>query len=239
MLYLPPPAVGANDAERGAVNGGRSDQGNVTLDGIDDNDQVNGYAFTGVLRPDPGLNRRVPRSNREYQCRSGRSSGAQVSMVTKWGTNKFHGAAYEYHRQRTRSPTIGSSSRAQLTRRAQHPRQAYPQHHLAPTSEVRSSRQAFLLCRITRAADGRESASVIRTVPTARYQAGQLTVSQDVRRQHPGHHRDADIARLDAGCTGLQHRRLSQSSWAQSQCLALFNSFPAANGTTPGDGGYN
>ena len=34
----------------GAVNGGRSDQGNITLDGIDDNDQVNGFAFTGVLR---------------------------------------------------------------------------------------------------------------------------------------------------------------------------------------------
>ena len=39
-----------NDSRSGAVNGGRSDQGNVTLDGIDDNDQVNGYAFTGVLR---------------------------------------------------------------------------------------------------------------------------------------------------------------------------------------------
>ena len=40
----------ANDPRSGAVNGGRSDQGNITVDGIDDNDQVNGYAFTGVLR---------------------------------------------------------------------------------------------------------------------------------------------------------------------------------------------
>ena len=38
------------DSRQGAVNGGRSDQGNVTLDGVDDNDQVNGFAFTGVLR---------------------------------------------------------------------------------------------------------------------------------------------------------------------------------------------
>src|SRR5262249_32838104 len=28
----------------------------------------------------------------------GRSSGAQVSLVTKSGTNRFHGSLYEYHR---------------------------------------------------------------------------------------------------------------------------------------------
>ena len=40
------PAVDVvNDSRSGAVNGGRSDQGNVTIDGVDDNDQVNGYAF--------------------------------------------------------------------------------------------------------------------------------------------------------------------------------------------------
>ena len=38
------------DSRQGAVSGARSDQGNVTLDGVDDNDQINGYAFNGVLR---------------------------------------------------------------------------------------------------------------------------------------------------------------------------------------------
>jgi hypothetical protein len=32
------------------VNGGRSDQSNITLDGVDVNDINNGYAFTSVLR---------------------------------------------------------------------------------------------------------------------------------------------------------------------------------------------
>ena len=38
------------DSRAGAVAGARSDQGNITLDGIDDNDQTFGFAFTGVLR---------------------------------------------------------------------------------------------------------------------------------------------------------------------------------------------
>ncbi len=39
-----------NDSRSGAVAGARSDQGNITLDGIDNN-SVFGYAFTGVLAP--------------------------------------------------------------------------------------------------------------------------------------------------------------------------------------------
>src|SRR5262249_51270179 len=38
-----------NDTRNGAVNGAHSDQTNVTLDGVDVNDQVNGYAFSSVL----------------------------------------------------------------------------------------------------------------------------------------------------------------------------------------------
>jgi hypothetical protein len=40
----------ASDSRSGAVNGGRSDQSNITLDGVDVNDINNGYAFTSVLR---------------------------------------------------------------------------------------------------------------------------------------------------------------------------------------------
>ena len=38
------------DSRGGSVSGARSDQTNITLDGVDDNDQVKGYAFTGALR---------------------------------------------------------------------------------------------------------------------------------------------------------------------------------------------
>lgn len=86
------------DTRSGAVNGARSDQSNVTLDGVDVNDQVNGNAFTSVLPVtlDSVQEFRVTTTNANAD--QGRSSGAQVSLVTKSGTNNFHGSLYEYHR---------------------------------------------------------------------------------------------------------------------------------------------
>ena len=86
------------DTRSGAVNGARSDQSNITLDGVDVNDQVNGSAFTSVLPVtlDSVQEFRVTTTNSNAD--QGRSSGAQVSLVTKSGTNNFHGSLYEYHR---------------------------------------------------------------------------------------------------------------------------------------------
>ncbi len=87
-----------NDSRGGSVNGARSDQTNITLDGLDDNDQLKGYAFEGAMRAtlDSLQEFRVTTSN--YDAASGRSSGAQVNLVTKSGTNAIHGSLYEYHR---------------------------------------------------------------------------------------------------------------------------------------------
>jgi hypothetical protein len=78
-----------NDSRGGAVNGARSDQTNITLDGLDDNDQLKGYAFEGAMRAtlDSLEEFRVVTSN--YDAASGRSSGAQVNLVTKSGTNSI------------------------------------------------------------------------------------------------------------------------------------------------------
>lgn len=82
----------------GSVTGGRSDQANITLDGIDVNNQQNASAFSPVLRvnPDSVDEFRVTTSNPDAS--KGRSSGAQISLITKSGSNKFTGALYEYHR---------------------------------------------------------------------------------------------------------------------------------------------
>src|SRR5262249_16603216 len=67
------------DTRSGAVSGARSDQTNITLDGVDVNDQQTGEAFKSVLpvTPDSIQEFRVVTAN--ATAIQGRSSGAQVS----------------------------------------------------------------------------------------------------------------------------------------------------------------
>ncbi|HEU4833008.1 MAG TPA: carboxypeptidase-like regulatory domain-containing protein [Pyrinomonadaceae bacterium] len=88
----------------GFVNGGRADQSNITLDGVDVNEQQNGLdvvtnqAFSSVLRilRDATQEFRVVTTNPNAD--TGRSSGAQVSLATKGGTNDWHGSLFHFHR---------------------------------------------------------------------------------------------------------------------------------------------
>ena len=85
------------DTRSGSVNGARSDQSNITLDGVGVNPK-GGYAFQSVLPVtlDSVEEFRVTTTN--YNADQGTSSGAQVALVTKSGTNDFHGSLYEYNR---------------------------------------------------------------------------------------------------------------------------------------------
>jgi hypothetical protein len=98
VAYLGNQLNADTDTRSGAVNGMRSDQSNVTLDGVGVNDQNNGYAFKSVLNvpPDSVEEFRVTTANSNAD--SGYSSGAQVALATKSGTNNFHGSLYEYNR---------------------------------------------------------------------------------------------------------------------------------------------
>src|SRR6201981_358357 len=86
------------DSRNGAVKRPRSEQSNITLDGVDVNDQSSGYAFASVLPTtlDSVQEFRVTTSN--YNADQGNGSGAQVALITKSGTNQLHGSLYESHR---------------------------------------------------------------------------------------------------------------------------------------------
>jgi hypothetical protein len=88
-VYLP-----SNDQRSGSVSGARSDQSNVTLDGVDVNDPQFGYAYNSVLRVTLESLQEFRVSTSNYSADMGRSSAAQVSLVTKSGTNRYSGSGY-------------------------------------------------------------------------------------------------------------------------------------------------
>jgi hypothetical protein len=96
----------------GSVTGSRADQANVTLDGVDINEQqsnqIGSTSSSDASSQSPGSNT-VLRLNAEAidefrvvtanpNAQFGRSSGAQVSLITKGGTNEFNGALFWFHR---------------------------------------------------------------------------------------------------------------------------------------------
>ena len=88
----------------GYVNGGRADQANVTLDGVDVNEQQRGLdvvtdeAFASVVRVTRDSLQEFRVTTTNANADAGRSSGAQVSLVTRSGSNSFHGSLFETHR---------------------------------------------------------------------------------------------------------------------------------------------
>lgn len=106
----------------GYVTGARADQSNVTLDGVDINNAQTGNAevprmtngmMLGALDNDRGNITTGPvlRLNSEAieefrvttangNANQGRSSGSQVNLITKAGTNNWHGTGFEFYRSR-------------------------------------------------------------------------------------------------------------------------------------------
>ncbi|HEV3198968.1 MAG TPA: hypothetical protein VGZ73_13720, partial [Bryobacteraceae bacterium] len=75
---------------------GRTNQNNLTLDGIGDVDTGNNGDQLATISLDSVQEFRVLTSN--YQAEYGRSSSAQISVVTKSGSSEYHGSAYWFHR---------------------------------------------------------------------------------------------------------------------------------------------
>ena len=77
------------------VNGQRNQSNNFLLDGATNNDTFN----TGfVLRPPPDAIQEFKILTHSYSAEYGRNSGSVVNVVTKSGSNEWHGSAWEFNR---------------------------------------------------------------------------------------------------------------------------------------------
>jgi len=79
-----------------SVNGARSSQNTFTVDGADVTDRGSNLTIQAYPSVDSIGEFKVLRSL--YPAESGRSGGGQINVVTRSGTAKFHGSAYEFIR---------------------------------------------------------------------------------------------------------------------------------------------
>ena len=91
-------AIDPNSTTGGSVNGARADQSNLTLDGVDINESQTGQLTGAVLRLNSEATEEFRLTTLNAPASQGRSSAAQVNLVTKSGTNNFHGAGFESYR---------------------------------------------------------------------------------------------------------------------------------------------
>ncbi|HUS20122.1 MAG TPA: TonB-dependent receptor [Terriglobales bacterium] len=84
--------------QAGYVAGARSDQSNITLDGVDINEAQTNAIGTPVLRLNSEAVQEFRVTTLNANANQGRSSAAQINLITKGGSNVWHGSAFEFYR---------------------------------------------------------------------------------------------------------------------------------------------
>ncbi len=165
-------------APTGEVLGAKKDQNNITLDGVDVNDNQNsGVTTTNTT----GFNSALPvplDSVQEFRTTvagqgadQGRSAGGQVSLVTKSGSNNFHGSAYEYMRNTLTAANNWFSNRIGL------PRQALVRNQYGASVGGRFVKDRVFFFANWEDRKDRSSTAQSRTVPSESFKQGIIKVA--------------------------------------------------------------
>ncbi len=235
VLFLgdKPSTAQDSDSRSGSVDGARSDQSNVTLDGLDDNDQNKGYAFSGVLRStrDSVEEFRVVTTNANAD--SGRSSGAQVSLVTRSGTNAYHGSVYEYYRPTNTVANDWFNKQAEVSSGEPNISPKYLRNTFGGSFGAPVKKDKFFYFVAYEGQRTAEDQQVTEEVPLAGFRAGNLTYqsASGVTTLNA-----AQIAKMDPSCTANGSCPLGPG--VNSAAEAYYAMLPASNGVQLSDG-YN
>ncbi len=105
-----------------AVGGQKGTLNNLQVDGVDNNNTFFGQAFgrTGVRPPYQFSEESVQEfqvNQNGFSAEFGRAGGAVINVVTKSGTNDFHGGVFEYFRDESLNANPPATKNAEATRR--------------------------------------------------------------------------------------------------------------------------
>jgi hypothetical protein len=229
----------------GEVLGARRDQNNITLDGVDVNDNqtaglvaqntTTGTTYQGVngngANVNAGFNAvlAVPLDSvQEFRVTvgglgadEGRSSGGQVVLITKSGTNQLHGSLYEYNRNTATSANTWFNNQAGV------PVQKLTRNQFGASigGPIKKDR-LFYFVNWEQRTDA-SSVSQVRAVPAESLKQGYLNVQlADGSIQTLG---PADMTAIDPLGIGLN-----------TGYLKIMNQYPVGNNPSYGqDGGLN
>jgi hypothetical protein len=104
-----------------SVGGQKGTLNNLQVDGVDNNNTFFGQAFgrTGVRPPYQFSEESVQEfqvNQNGFSAEFGRSGGAVINVVTKSGTNEFHGGVFEYFRDESLNANPPNTKATQATR---------------------------------------------------------------------------------------------------------------------------
>ncbi len=98
LVLLSPGTVQTNAFGGVSVNGTRERNNNFLLDGVDNNDTSVPGLLRGIVKLNPDATEEFRVITNNFMPEYGRNNGAIVDIVTKSGTNQFHGSAYWFGR---------------------------------------------------------------------------------------------------------------------------------------------
>ena len=204
----------------GAVTGARVDQSSVTVDGLDVNDMATGTfgAIVGHAPVDSVQEFRGTTAGMTSSASLG--GGGHFDLVTRGGTNAFHGALVEYHRDTNITANSWFSNNANpIVPRAPLIRNQFGGMVGGP---IKRDKAFFFFDWDSRR--DTQSGLVTRTVPSANFKAGILNYKDTTGTVKSLS--SSDVAALDPSHKGFN-----------SSILSLFNArYPTPNSTAAGNG---
>ncbi len=231
VLFTLQPGITAS----GATTGARTDQTNTTIDGLDVNNFTSGSFATGAHSIIGGAPvdsiQEFRGTTAGFTADSGPGGGGQFQLVTRGGSNQWHGNINEYHRDNSTTANDWFDANAGVAQ----PHLVRNQYGGSVGGPIRHDKLFFFFDFL----DSRisQQQTIERTVPRPSYVAGNIAYINN----NPGCTQSSRITTTPnciSSLTPAQVQQIDPAHIGESpQVLALFASrYPKANDLAFGDG---